>query len=44
MVDMTNRILAITVSLLMILSGPLLLLLCHKKHRVGAEAVSTEVI
>ena len=39
MVDMTNRILAIVVGLLMILGALLLLLLCHNKHRVGAQAV-----
>ena len=39
MVDMTNRILAIVVGLLMILGALLLLLLCSNKHRVAAQAV-----
>ena len=39
MVDMTNRILAIVVGLLMILAALLLLLLSHNKHRVAAQAV-----
>ena len=39
MVDMTNRILAIVVGLIMILGALLLLLLGHSKHRVAAQAV-----
>ena len=39
MVDMTNRILAIVVGLLMILGALLLLLLCHNKHPVQVQAV-----